>query len=76
MVQAAEAEAAKFSAFVKSATDDPEVAKLDLWQSTIKEVLSNATRIYLVKPDQPPYMTIEKPERIVPPPSSGGMPSP
>ena len=71
VVQQARGEADRFSSVYERVKKDPELAHFDLWQSTAKEVLQNASRVFYVEPGQVLYLPLEKPERFVDPAAGG-----
>jgi modulator of FtsH protease HflK len=61
----AKGEAERFAAIMTQYNMDPDTAKYDLWQNTMKDILNGATRIFFVEPDEVLNLTLEKPEKTV-----------
>lgn len=65
MIAAAEGERSRFEAFYMSYERNRDVARYDLWQTTINDVLQQATRVYFVSPDQTVVIPLAKPEKTL-----------
>ena len=65
VVETAKGEAERFKAVKLQYAKDPYLARYDLWQSTMKEVLGKANRVFYVSKDQTLYIPLPPPEKLV-----------